>query len=99
VGRTEGRIVVNDDTITVVEDYCIACEGKCTNDDPEDYDHLMAEWDSLTGCWMDKGVSPSSIWAFTASVLLAIARENGLEWEEVQESLASAWKKGTAEDG
>lgn len=85
---------MSDDTITVVENYCMACQGECTNKDPDDFDHLLMEWDQLTGAWMDRGSSPASLWAFMASVLLSIARENDLGWEEVQTALKAAWEKG-----
>jgi hypothetical protein len=83
------------DRITVAESYCLACQGECTNDDPENFDHMMVDWDALTGGWLDRGASPAAVWAFLASVLLGIARENDLEWAEVSESLELAWKKGS----
>lgn len=84
----------NDDSITVVEDYCIACKGTCTNEDPADYDHLTVDWEALAGAWMDRGATASDVWSFLASVLLAVARSNDVTWDELEEVLWMAWKKG-----
>jgi hypothetical protein len=91
-------MVSDDDKITVAENYCIACEGECINDDPADYDHLMVDWDSISGAWMDRGASASDVWSFLASVLLSIAKNNDVTWEELQEVLQAAWQKGEEYD-
>jgi hypothetical protein len=85
---------MNDDTITVAENYCLACKGTCTNTDPSDYDHLMVEWDALSGAWLDRGASPHDIWSFLGAILLSVARQNNVPWEEIQEVLHAAWLHG-----
>jgi hypothetical protein len=85
---------LSDDTITVAENYCLACEGECTNEDPADYDHLLVEWEALSGAWIDRGVTPSDIWAFMGAMLLEVARQNDVDWDEIYEALHTAWKRG-----
>lgn len=87
------------DKITVAEDYCLACEAKCTSPDQTDFAHMMVDWDGLTGAWIDRGADPSDIWSFMASVLLAVARSNDISWDDVQGILHLAWKKGEEDDG
>ena len=88
----------DDDTITVAENYCIACKGECVNEDPADYDHLMADWESISGAWIDRGASAHDVWSFLAAVLLGVARQNNLEWDEVKELLEQAWERGAEGD-
>ena len=88
-----------DESIVVAEDYCVACQGKCTNTDPSDYMHMMADWESLSGGWLDRGATASDIWSFIASVLLTVAKNNGVTWDEVHEVLRLAWKKGEESNG
>lgn len=75
------------------EDYCTACQGPCSNDDPADYFHMYADWSALAEAWQDKGADPNDVWSFMASTLLAIARENGVEWQQVHDTLKNAWEK------
>lgn len=44
--------------ITVVEDYCIACQGTCTRTDPDDYEHMYYEWERLLDLWVQRDVDP-----------------------------------------
>lgn len=84
--------MTNDDRITVAEDYCIACRGNCTNDDPSDFGHLCVEFESLAGAWMDRGVSPAAIWAFLGSMLVDISQQNDMTEDEAIEAIQHAWR-------
>lgn len=86
------------DAPIIVEDYCIACEGPCSNEDPEDYDHLRVEWENLAGAWQDRGVSPNAIWSFIAAVTLDVARDNDMEWEDLEEVLHLAWQNSEPDE-
>jgi len=80
------------------EDHCIACQGKCTNDDPGDYNHMLVEHEALTGAWIDRGASPSDIWSFLAAVLIHMAHINDVTEEEFEEVMRVAWRKYEADD-
>lgn len=89
---------MSDDAITVAENYCIACEGVCINQDPADYDHMMVDWNALAGAWMDRGATPHDVWSFIGAVLLSQAKANDLQWEDVEEALRTAWDRGDEDD-
>lgn len=81
------------DRITVVDGVPPSLEDE--DDDPVDcYDTLYAEWESLADAWVDRGVDAQSIWAFMLSVVLSVARENGLSLPEVLDICSRAWNKG-----
>ncbi len=84
--------------VIVAENYCIACEGECANKDPEDYAHLLMEWDQLTGAWLDRGASHASIWSFMAAAVMHIAQVNGVTWDELRDELEAAWKRQEDKD-
>jgi len=80
----------DDDRIQVVEGDIVD-----EQDEPVDkYDELYADWESLADAWIDRGICAQSIWAFLLSVVLSVARENGLDLSEVLDICTAAWYKG-----
>lgn len=76
---------------------CMVCRGACINTDPDDYEHMAAEWDEFVqDVWLANGTTPKAIWAFIASTTLTIARDNGQPWDTFVETLKSAWERAEA---